>query len=88
MLNILLFSLLCALSTIFHNKLYIHNKTLTVITVVGVGMVLLSKVIPEEYWQTIHLSILIVTVWGLIIYSFFLKKDSNQCRRRREDEQH
>ena len=88
LIDILLYSLIAAFFTYFHNGLYKYNKTLLVVICSIFIETILYKFIPYEYYFKIHIWFIIIIVWSLIIYTFYLKYNSNQyqngkkeCRR-------
>ena len=85
MYSILLLSILFALSTFLHNKLYLYNKTLFAVLIVMLISTISYKLLPENYWALLHVITMVISVWALIIYTFLLKKEWRLKTRRRSD---
>ena len=80
LIDILLYSLVAALATYFHNGLYEYNKTLLVVICSIFFETILYKIVPIELYFNIHILFIIVIVWSLIIYTFYLKYNSKQYK--------
>lgn len=79
LIDVLLFSLIFALTTMIHNKLYVYNKTLFIVVCTLLIETILYKIVPTEIYYFAHIWIIIIIVWGLIIYTFRLKYISSKC---------
>ena len=81
LIDILLYSLIVALATYLHNGLYKYNKTLFVVICSIFIETILYKFIQYEYYFKVHIIFIIIVVWGLMIYSFYLKYLSNEYKK-------
>ena len=80
LIDILIFSVVAALATYFHNGLYEYNKTLLVVICGILFESLFYRVCPIGLYAELHVGFIIVMVWLLIIYTFYLKYNSNQYK--------
>ena len=80
LIDILLYSLIAALATYFHNGLYDYNKTLLVVICSVFIETVLYKIVPIELYFNIHILFIIIIIWSLVIYTFYLKYISTQYK--------